>query len=643
LPKNIVQKIISSHIASGEMVPGREISINCDQTLTQDATGTMVYLQFEAIGVPRVKTGLSVSYIDHNTLQVGFENADDHRYLASVAAKYGIRLSQVGNGICHQLHLERFAAPGKVILGSDSHTPTAGGVGALGIGAGGLDVAVALAGAPYYLKAPKVVGVQLTGRLQPWVAAKDIILEVLRRLRVKGGVGKVLEYFGEGVETLSVQERATITNMGAELGATSSIFPSDEQTRRFLAAQGREDDWISLQADPGAGYDETMVINLDELAPLVARPHSPDNVVPVAEAAGIPVQQVVIGSCTNSSYKDMATAAAVLKGRRVHPEVSLVVLPGSRQVLKQLVANGVLEDLIDAGARVLEPTCGPCNGVGQSPPSAGVSVRTVNRNYRGRSGTLDAQVYLASPEVAAATALTGVLTDPREMGHCPSIDLPAKAPVDDSMIIMPPEDGAVVEIVRGPNIKPFPVTEQLPADLSGWVALKLGDNISTDDIMPAGAHLLSLRSNIPAMAKYIFSRVDPDFDYRLENNPDPWFVLAGENYGQGSSREHAVMAPLSRGLKAVIAKSFARIHRNNLINFGILPLVLENPEDYEKIGEGDRLDLRNLREALISAGPVVLTDLSLGCEITVLCQLSPREREIVLAGGLLNHVRQQNR
>ncbi|MDI6711129.1 MAG: aconitate hydratase [Thermoanaerobacterales bacterium] len=642
MAQNVTQKILSSHIVSGELAPGQEIGIRCDQTLTQDATGTMVYLQFEAIGVPRVKTGLSVSYIDHNTLQAGFENADDHRFLASVAAKYGIRLSRPGNGICHQVHLERFAVPGQVVLGSDSHTPTAGGLGMLGIGAGGLDVAVALAGAPYYLKAPKVVGVRLVGRLRPWVAAKDVILEVLRRLRVKGGVGKVFEYFGDGVATLSVPERATITNMGAELGATSSVFPSDEQTRAFLAAQGREADWIPLAADPGAVYDETVVVNLDELVPLVAKPHSPDNVVPVAEAAGTPVQQVVIGSCTNSSYKDMATVAAILKGRRIAPTVSLVVAPGSRQVLKQMIAAGVLETLVDAGARILEVACGPCNGIGQAPASGAVSVRTVNRNYRGRSGTLDAQVYLASPEVAAAAALTGVLTDPRDLGPYPAVDLPAAVLVDDSMILLPPADGSAVEIVRGPNIKPFPATAPLPEDLSGRVMIKLGDNISTDDIMPAGAHLLSLRSNIPAMARYIFSRVDPEFDRRLEQQPGPWFVLAGENYGQGSSREHAVMAPLSRGLKGVIAKSFARIHRNNLINFGILPLALADPEDYTRISEGDELELKGSRSALSSDGPVVLVNRTKGLEIEARCELSPRERAILLAGGLLNYVREQD-
>lgn len=642
LARNVTQKILSSHIVSGELAPGQEIGIRCDQTLTQDATGTMVYLQFEAIGVPKVKTGLSVSYIDHNTLQTGFENADDHRFLASVAAKYGIRLSRPGNGICHQVHLERFAVPGQVVLGSDSHTPTAGGLGMLGIGAGGLDVAVAMAGAPYYLKAPLVVGVKLTGRLRPWVAAKDIILEVLRRLRVKGGVGKVFEYFGDGVATLSVPERATITNMGAELGATSSVFPSDEQTRAFLAAQGREADWVPLTADPGAVYDETVVVNLDDLVPLVAKPHSPDNVVPVAEVAGTPVHQVVIGSCTNSSYKDMATVAAILKGRRIAPTVSLVVAPGSRQVLKQMIATGVLETLVDAGARILEVACGPCNGIGQAPASGGVSVRTVNRNYRGRSGTLDAQVYLASPEVAAAAALTGVLTDPRDLGSYPAIELPAAAPVDDSMILLPPEDGSAVEIVRGPNIKPFPVTAPLPADLSGRVMIKLGDNISTDDIMPAGAHLLSLRSNIPAMAKYIFSRVDPEFDRRLGSRPGPWFVLAGENYGQGSSREHAVMAPLSRGLKGVVAKSFARIHRTNLINFGILPLTLADPEDYGRIEEGDELELKGIRAALSADGPIVLVNRTKGLKIEMRCELSPRERAILLAGGLLNYVREQD-
>ncbi|MCL4439599.1 MAG: aconitate hydratase [Firmicutes bacterium] len=636
---NLTQRILSTHLLQGKLIPGEEIAIRPDQTLTQDATGTMVYLQFEAMGIDKVKTELAVSYIDHNMLQVGYENADDHRYLASAAAKYGVYLSRPGNGICHQVHLEHFASPGKILLGSDSHTPTAGALAMLGIGAGGLDVAVALAGGPYYLTMPRVVGVELKGKLKPWVAAKDIILELLRRLTVKGGVGRIFEYYGDGVTTLSVYERATIANMGAELGATSSIFPIDERTREFLLSVGREAEWRPLAADQGATYDEKITLELDALEPLIARPHSPDNVIEVRKIVGLPVQQVAIGSCTNSSFKDMAIVAAILKDKIVPPEVSLVISPGTRRVFQMMLDSGILASLVKSGARILELACGPCNGIGQSPASGSVSVRTFNRNYRGRSGTLDAQVYLASPEVAAATALNGRLTDPRELGVYPQLETPATYPLADSLIVSPPKDNGGVSIVRGPNIQPVPKGEP-PADrLECPVLLKVGDNISTDDIIPGGAKLLALRSNVPAAAEYVFQRIDSTLAKRAQALAKPWVVVAGENYGQGSSREQAVMAPLYLGMKAVIAKSFARIHRQNLINFGLLPLTFAGAGDYELLDEGDLLVLEGLQQLLKEKEECLLVNKSKGFQLKLQCNLTPREREIIAAGSLLNYTR----
>ncbi|HHX74793.1 MAG TPA: aconitate hydratase, partial [Firmicutes bacterium] len=588
--QNLTRKIIAAHLVAGEMKTGAEIAIRIDQTLTQDATGTMAYLQFEAMGVPRVKTELSVSYVDHNTLQTGFENADDHRFLQTVAAKYGIYFSRPGNGICHQVHLERFGVPGKTLLGSDSHTPTGGGIGMLAIGAGGLDVAVAMGGGPFYLTMPQVVKVELLGELAPHVSAKDVILEVLRRLTVKGGVGKVIEYTGPGVKSLSVPERATITNMGAELGATTSIFPSDEVTRAFLAAQQREEQWVELSPDADAEYDETLVIDLSALEPLVACPHSPDAVRPVREVAGLKVNQVIIGSCTNSSYTDLVQVANILRGKKVHPDVSLAIAPGSRQVFEMLARNGVLADLIAAGARILETTCGPCIGMGQAPATNAVSVRTFNRNFYGRSGTASAHVYLTGPETAAATAIAGVLTDAGDLGLTARVELPEKYLVDDSMIIPPAADPETVEVVRGPNIQPLPVNKELPDTLQASVLLKVEDNITTDHIMPARAKILPLRSNIPAISAYVFSQIDPTFAERAKA-AGSGVVVGGHNYGQGSSREHAALAPMYLGVKAVIAKSFARIHHANLVNFGILPLTFASEADYDKIGQGDKLEI----------------------------------------------------
>jgi aconitate hydratase len=637
LGQNITQKIISAHLVEGEMVPGKEIAVRIDQTLTQDATGTMAYLEFEAIGIPSVRTDLSVSYIDHNTLQVGFENADDHRFLQSAAAKFGVYFSRMGNGICHQVHLERFGVPGKTLLGSDSHTPTCGGLGMLAIGAGGLDVAAAMAGYPFYVKMPEVVNIKLHGKPAPWVAAKDIILEVLRRLSVKGGIGKVMEYSGEGVAHLSVPERATITNMGAELGATTSVFPSDEITRQFLAAQDREGDFTELLPDPDATYDQVVEINLSELEPLIALPHMPDNVVKVAEVAGQKVDQVFIGSCTNSSYTDLMRVAAILKGKMVDPAVSLVIAPGSRQVLRSLAANGALADLVDAGARILECACGPCVGVGQSPPSGGVSLRTSNRNFEGRSGTADAAIYLVSCETAAASALTGKITDPRDLGDPVMVTMPEKFPVDDRMIIPPPESGEEIQLVRGPNIKPLPVASPLPDEIKGQVLLKLGDNITTDHIMPAGAKILALRSNIPAISMHAFERVDATFAERALA-AGGGIIVGGLNYGQGSSREHAALAPLYLGIKAVVAKSFARIHMQNLVNFGLLPLVFENEADYDDIAPGDELAIEGLRDDL-AANAVKLRNITRGNSYSVKHGLSERQIEILLAGGLLKYVR----
>ncbi|MGF7185653.1 aconitate hydratase [Desulfitispora alkaliphila] len=637
--KNIVEKILENHLLSGSITPNSEIGIKIDQTLTQDATGTMAYLQFEAMDVPQVKTELSVSYVDHNTLQTGFENADDHKYLQTVAAKHGVKFSKPGNGICHQVHLERFGKPGKTLLGSDSHTPTGGGIGMMAMGAGGLDVAVAMAGGPFYLNMPKVVNVILKGKLQPWVSAKDIILEVLKRLSVKGGVGRVIEYSGPGVKTLSVPERATITNMGAELGATTSIFPSDEVTKEFLKAQNRESDWTELQADDNATYDEVVEIDLDALAPMVAKPHSPDAVATVEEVGKIKVDQVAIGSCTNSSYSDLMRVAKVLKGKTVHPEVSLVIAPGSKQVFSMLAENGALADMIAAGARILESACGPCIGMGQSPSTNAVSVRTFNRNFPGRSGTKDAQVYLASPEVAAATALEGVLTDPRDISVSAVVEMPIQFKIDDSMVIEPNDNPEAVEIVRGPNIQPLPVNEALPASLSGKALLKLEDNITTDHIMPAGAKILPLRSNIPAISQYVFSSVDEQFSARAKEN-DGGFIVGGHNYGQGSSREHAALAPMYLGIKAVIVKSFARIHKANLINFGILPLTFVDEGDYDKINQDNTLNIDNIVAQLDNSTLTVTTDK--GETFQVAHELSSRQKDIIKAGGLLNYTKKQN-
>lgn len=638
--ENLTHKIVRDHLVTGKMEPGEEIAIRIDQTLTQDATGTMAYLQFEALGLSRVKTDLSVSYVDHNMLQQGFENADDHNYLQSVAAKYGIFFSKPGNGICHQVHLERFGAPGKTLLGSDSHTPTSGGLGSLAMGAGGLDVAVAMGGEAFHLAMPRVHGVRLTGALSPWVSAKDVILEMLRRFTVKGGVGKVIEYFGEGVATLSVPERATITNMGAELGATTSIFQSDERTREYLVRQGREEVWRELSGDDDAEYDFLEEIDLSSLEPMVARPHSPDNVCPVSEVAGTKVHQVIVGSCTNSSYRDLNVVASILKGRKVHPSVSFVVTPGSRQVLEEIARSGALADIISAGARVIESACGPCIGMGQAPPSGAVSIRTFNRNFEGRSGTIDAQVYLVSPEVAVAAALKGVVTDPRELGEIPEIRDPDRFKIDDSMILAPSDRPDEVEIVRGPNIQPLPLRGALEDRLEAKILLKVGDNITTDHIMPAGAKILPLRSNIPAISEYVFSRVDPNFAKRAKE-AGGGAIIGGGNYGQGSSREHAALAPMYLGIKFVIARSFARIHKANLVNFGILPLEFESEADYDSLTDGETLVVEGVRETIREGKNLVLKRENGGGEIKVSFDLSQREREILLAGGLLNLVRER--
>ena len=639
---NLTQKILAEHLVSGQMIPGEEISIRIDQTLTQDSTGTMAYLQFEAMGVDRVRTRRSVAYIDHNTLQTGFENADDHQYIQTVTRKHGIWCSKPGNGICHQVHLERYGIPGWTLLGSDSHTPTGGGIGMLAIGAGGLDVAVAMGGGAYYLTCPKVVNVHLTGRLPYGVAAKDIILEVLRRLTVKGGVGKVMEYTGPGVATLTVPERATIANMGAELGATTSVFPSDEVTRAFLKAQDREDDWQALSADADAVYDETIEIDLSALEPLVARPHMPDNVVTVAEAGPIKVDQVFIGSCTNSSYQDMMRVARILKGKRVHPDVSLVIGPGSRQVLTMLARNGALADMMAAGARILETACGPCIGMGQSPRTGAVSLRTNNRNFYARSGTASAGIYLVSCETAAISALTGVLTDPRTLDVDLEIPQPEHFEHNDNLVIPPVEPGheAEVEVVRGPNIHPFPLGKALAETVSGKVLLKMEDNITTDHIMPSNAKLLPYRSNIPYLSDYCLTPVDAAFPARAKAEKGG-ILVAGQNYGQGSSREHAALVPLYLGIRAVIAKSFARIHQANLINNGILPLTFANEADYADIDQMDELSLPDVRAA-ITAGKECLTlrNETKGHDYAVLLPLTSRQRGMILAGGLLNYTRE---
>ena len=638
----LTEKILKAHLVDGEMIKGQEIGIRIDQTLTQDATGTMAYLEFEAIGVPRVKTERSVAYIDHNTLQNGFENADDHRFIGSVAKKHGIYFSRPGNGICHQVHLERFGIPGKTLIGSDSHTPTGGGIGMIAIGAGGLDVAVAMGGGAYYITCPKVVKVELTGKLNAWTSAKDVILEVLRRLTVKGGVGKVIEYCGEGVKTLSVPERATITNMGAELGATTSIFPSDEITKQFLEAQQRGEVWQPLSADDDAVYDEVVEINLSELKPLSACPHSPDNIKSVAELKGMKIDQVCIGSCTNSSLLDMMKVAHILKGNKVHPNVSLAIAPGSKQVLKMMADMGLLSDIIDAGARILESACGPCIGMGQSPNSKGISLRTFNRNFLGRSGTKDGQIYLVSPEVAAYSAINGVFSDPTELGDMPNFVLPEKFTVNDNMIELPEPEETMdnIEILRGPNIKPYPETAPLLETIEALVSLKVEDNITTDHIMPAGAKILPLRSNIPAISQHCFTVCDETFPTRAKELGQS-IIVGGSNYGQGSSREHAALAPLYLGIKAVLVKSFARIHRANLINAGILPLTFVNEADYDSISQGDVLALENVRK-LVEDGVTQFNVLNktTGKEIPVLCELSGRTKDIMLAGGLLDYTRE---
>jgi len=639
----LTEKILKAHLVDGEFVKGQEIGIRIDQTLTQDATGTMAYLEYEAMGVPRVKTEKSVAYIDHNTLQSGFENADDHRFIGSVCKKHGIYFSRPGNGICHQVHLERFGIPGKTLIGSDSHTPTGGGIGMIAIGAGGLDVAVAMGGGAYYITYPNIVKVNLTGKLSPWVSAKDVILEVLRRMSVKGGVGKVIEYCGEGVKTLSVPERATITNMGAELGATTSIFPSDEITLSFLKAQERAEVWTELKADDDAVYDEVIDIDLGALVPMAACPHSPDNIKTVEELGGMKIDQVCIGSCTNSSYVDMMKVAHILKGKTVHPDVSLAIAPGSKQVLNMIAENGALADMIAAGARILESACGPCIGMGQAPNSKGISLRTFNRNFLGRSGTKDGQIYLVSPELAAASAVAGVLTDPRTLGEMPEIKVPEHFKINDNMVVPPVAEADMdsVEVLRGPNIKPYPETAPLVENISCQVSLKVGDNITTDHIMPAGAKILPLRSNIPAISQHCFTVCDEDFPRRAKNM-EKSIIVGGSNYGQGSSREHAALAPLYLGIKAVLVKSFARIHRANLINAGILPLTFVNEADYEKIGQGDEIEIANVR-ADIEAGKTQLTvvNKSTGAEIPVLRELTGRTKDIILAGGLLDYTREQ--
>ena len=641
----LAQKLIKAHLVEGEMIPGTEIGLRIDQTLTQDATGTMAYLEFEAMGVDRVKTEKSVAYIDHNTLQTGFENADDHRYIQTVTKKHGIYFSRPGNGICHQVHLERFGIPGKTLIGSDSHTPTGGGLGMLARGAGGLDVAVAMGGGTYYIPMPKMTRINLHGYLKPWVSAKDIILEVLKIMSVKGGVGKIIEYGGDGVKTLSVPERATITNMGAELGATTSIFPSDEITLSFLKAQGRENDWTEILPDADAVYDEVIDIDLGALEPLAACPHMPDNVKSTEEIGKIKVDQVAIGSCTNSSYVDMMKVASILKGKTICPTVSLCIAPGSKQVLNMLALNGALADMINAGARILESACGPCIGMGQSPNSKGVSLRTFNRNFEGRSGTKDASIYLVSPEVAACSALTGYLTDPREMGDAPQISMPDKFIVNDNMIEPPAsvEEAKDIEVLRGPNIKPFPKTEPLPAELEAKAVLKVGDNITTDHIMPAGAKILPYRSNIPHLSQYCFAVCDESFPERIKKE-GKGFIIGGANYGQGSSREHAALVPLYLGVKAVITKSFARIHVANLVNAGILPFTFKNEADYDKIAQGDELALPEIRERLKSNESIVLKNITKGEEYELdSSHLSESQRDMLLCGGLLDYTREMNK
>jgi aconitate hydratase len=634
----LAQKIIAAHLVSGEMVPGQEIALKIDQTLTQDTTGTMVWLEFEAMGLPRVRTERSVAYIDHNLVQADFRNPDDHRYLQTVSTKHGAYCSRPGNGICHQVHLERFAAPGKTLLGSDSHTPNAGGLGMLAIGAGGLDVAAAMGGAPFYLISPEIVGVELTGELGPWVTARDVILELLRRLSVKGGVGKIMEYYGPGAATLTVDQRATICNFGAELGATTSIFPSDEQTRVYLEAQERGEVWQPLAADAGAQYDEIIELDLSALEPLIAKPSMPDRVVKVSEVEGTPVAQVFVGACVNSSYEDLTTLAKVLEGQTVHRGVSLVVGPGSKQVYTMIAESGALADLIKAGARVLESACGPCIGMGQAPATGTVSVRTSTRNFKGRSGTADDQVYLASPATAAATALYGQITDPRKLGQPLQIAYPACFAVNDNMILPPAENPEEVEVIRGPNIKPLPEFRPLSDVVRGRVLIKVGDNVTTDDVSPAGAAILPLRSNLPAISEYVFNLVDPDFVQRAK----AWgggFIVGGVNYGQGSSREHAALSPMYLGVEAVIAKSFSRIHHANLINMGILPLVFASEADYDALEQGDEWEIAGVHAALKAGEDLTVRNLTQGSTFTLTYDLTERQVMILLAGGLLNYIK----
>lgn len=641
----LAQKLIKSHLVEGEMKVGTEIGLRIDQTLTQDATGTMAYLEFEAMGVDRVKTEKSVAYIDHNTLQTGFENADDHRYIQTVTKKHGIYFSRPGNGICHQVHLERFGIPGKTLIGSDSHTPTGGGIGMLAMGSGGLDVAVAMGGGTYYIPMPKMTRINLTGYLKPWVSAKDVILEVLRIMSVKGGVGKIIEYGGEGVKTLTVPERATITNMGAELGATTSIFPSDEITLAFLKAQGRENDWTEIKPDDDAVYDEVINIDLCSLTPMAACPHMPDKVKTTEEIGKIKIDQVAIGSCTNSSYVDMMKVASILKGKTVCPSVSLCIAPGSKQVLNMLALNGALSDMINAGARILESACGPCIGMGQSPNSAGVSLRTFNRNFEGRSGTKDAGIYLVSPEVAAASALTGYLTDPRELGDAPSVEMPEKFIVNDNMIEPPAseEEAKSVEVLRGPNIKPFPETAPLPDEITAKAILKVGDNITTDHIMPAGAKILPYRSNIPHLSQYCFAVCDETFPERIKAE-GKGIIIGGSNYGQGSSREHAALVPLYLGVKAVITKSFARIHVANLVNAGILPFTFADENDYDRIDQMDELALPNIKDCIENGKEVILKNITKNEEYKLdASHLSDRQRAMLVCGGLLDYTREMNK
>lgn len=636
--KNITQKIIEAHHVSGELKTGEEVAIRIDQTLTQDATGTMAYLQFEAMGVDRVKTDLSISYVDHNMLQYGgYENADDHKFLQTVASKHGIYYSRPGNGICHQVHLERFAKPGATLLGSDSHTPTGGGVGSMAMGAGGLDVAVAMGGGAFSIVYPKVVGIKLTGTLQPWVSAKDVILEVLRILTVKGGVGKVIEYTGDGVKSLSVPERGTITNMGAELGATTSVFPSDDVTKEFLKAQGRVEDWSELVADGDATYDEEITIDLNTLEPMIAQPHMPDNVVKVSEIAGMKVDQVCVGSCTNSSFRDLMTVAGALKDKKVNPELSMTVTPGSKQVFEMIAKNDGLADIIASGARILEASCGPCIGGGQSPPSEGVSLRTFNRNFVGRSGTASAKVYLCSPEVAVAAALTGVITDPRTLGDYPQIDMPTAFDVDDSMVLAPAEAGNNVEVLRGPNIQPLPIAKELVDKLEGKVLIKLGDNITTDDITPAGTWL-KYRSNVPKYSESVFSGINPQF-FQHALDTGGGFVIGGDNYGQGSSREHAALCPMYLGITVVVTKSFARIHKDNLVNFGILPLTFSEGADYDDISDSDDLEIAGLHKDLKDGDTVTMKNKTTGKEYKLVHGYTPRQVDTLMAGGKLNYTK----